>query len=381
MAHVRLTFIVQGRNISMPIATAADVAARSGVCRQTVSAVLAGKTGKVSEATRKRILDAATELKYRPNLNAKSLSGRSTQTIGLLIPVELPAILAAMIARTQKEIHRHGYECFILAPSDATHQQRALGEFCARGVDGVLIYSLHHDFDQSRYPLPAVVVGARKEQFDVNADFAYGFELAYRHLEQHGHRKIAFLSDHCAGNIPKIEVYRKLTGLAPDEPSSRIIETKYDADLAGHVKLLLADGVTAFAGTGDILSGMFINFLERRGIRVPEDAAVTGYDATFLSFCGRRQLSAVVHPSEELAKESVKLLFEKMRSGICGLVATPHLIRPVFFKGESCGCSGYDNDKLNVLFRDVEEFAFPFAGAAADHSEFFDFSRKLPCNT
>lgn len=347
----------------------ADVIANeAGVCRQTVSAVIHGRHHKVSEKKRQLIQRLLKEYGYRPDPNALALFGHTNHTIGLVIPALYTVITLPMLQAINEEIVRRGYKCYIVSPASVEEEREAIREFCARKVDGIISTWLREDFDFSACKVPAVTISERGGEFQV--DYYHGMQLVLEHLlHEHGHEKICFVCDKVSTNSEKYAAYgdfMRAHALPPLPP----VETLFMKDPAEKAAELVRSGkVTAFAGTGDILMGRFLNRLLRQGIRVPEDCAVTGFDGGILSVSSPQQLSSAVHPARELAKLGVEALLEKIRGRIFEKLPEKFIV-PAFFRGESCGCRGmvFEGSCNDILLDHIKN--------RSENEKYFDFYKK-----
>ncbi len=346
---------------------AEEIALQVGVCRQSVSAVLNGSRNKVRQEKREQILALAQKMNYQPNPNARSMAGRSVKTIGVIVPAYQSVISCALMNALNREILSRGFKCYIISPQSPETEQDAIREFSARKVDGIIVCFIHNLVNYEHCPIPVVVLGARREAFDLSVDFGYGMRLALDHLVRvHHHERIVFLCNCVRGNESKYAVYRDFMKdhRLPELPPLEVLEQE---NLAGYAeKLIRNEKVTAFAGSGDMVAGQFANLLTGMGVRIPDEAALTGYDATLLCHASPLQLSAVVHPVEDLAERSVSLLFDKIASHTLSR-GEPFLIRPAFFKGQTCGCPGLPQKcRIGFLQMDILRKENP------DYASFFE---------
>src|SRR5205085_4537687 len=123
--------------------TIADIAARAGVAPMTVSRAI-NSSGYVKEETRRRVMEAVRESNYRPNQVARSLRGKKTNVVGLVLPdVENPS--SAELARAVEEaLAERGYSCFLsTCQSSGEREQAVLAAFDDQRVDGML--AVRHD--------------------------------------------------------------------------------------------------------------------------------------------------------------------------------------------------------------------------------------------
>ena len=345
-----------------------EIARQAGVCRQTVSAVLHGRHHKVSREKLALIQKLLDEYAYRPDPNARALFGHTNKTIGLIIPALYTVITLPMLQALNAEIVRRAYKCYIVSPGSAEEEREAIREFCARKVDGIVSAWLREESAFEQCSVPSVTISDRDGEFQV--DYYRGMKLVLEHLyREHGHTKICFTCDRTATNSQKYAAYRDFMK-QHDLPELEPLETLFTADSAEKAAALVRSGtVTAFAGTGDVLMGRFLNRLLRQGIRVPQECAVTGFDGGTLSVSSPQQLSSAVHPAEELAQLGVEALLRKMESRDLSKLPARY-VTPAFFRGETCGCSGmvFDGSCNDVLLDKIKN--------TPDKQKFFDFFKE-----
>ena len=343
-----------------------EIAKESGVCRQTVSAVLHGRHHKVSREKLALIQKLLRQYGYRPDPNALALFGHTNHTIGLIIPALYTVITLPMLQALNEEVVKRGYKCYIVSPASPEEEKEAIREFCARKVDGIISAWLYGEFDFENCSVPAVTISERSGEFQV--DFYHGMKLVLTHLKkEHHHSGICFVCDRVESNPEKYHAYcdfmkdQKFPLLPP-------LETMKISDSASSAADLVRSGrVTAFAGTGDVLMGRFLNRLLRQGISVPEECAVTGFDGGILSVSSPLQLASAVHPARELASLGVEALFRKIRERSFRKEPERFVI-PAFFRGETCGCSGmvFDGSCNDILLDKVKNIP--------EKRKYFDFS-------
>src|SRR6478735_1705523 len=112
-----------------------DVAKKVGVSTTTVSKVI-NNTGRISERTKKKVLEAIDELNYKPNVMATALKGKLTSTIGLLIPDIANPFFADLSRRIEDEAHELGYNLFICSTDyDPKKEKKYIELFKTKNVD------------------------------------------------------------------------------------------------------------------------------------------------------------------------------------------------------------------------------------------------------
>ncbi|MGI5241279.1 LacI family DNA-binding transcriptional regulator [Dactylosporangium sp. CA-139066] len=274
-----------------------DVARLAGVSHQTVSRVL-NDHPSVSPATRERVLEAVRQLNYRPNAMARGLAGRRSRVVGV---VSFDTILygpASTLLGIERAARAAGYGVSIVTLERVDHagMVSALSALADQSVAGVVVIAPQTAAVAALHNMPlgmaavAVETDAGGEVPAISVDQVTGARLAVRHLLDLGHRKVWHLS----GPRDWLETHGRIEGwrLTLEEaglPAPPIMtgdwsaRSGYDAGL----ELAARDDVTAvFAGNDQMALGMMRAFHER-GIRVPDDVSIVGFDdipeAEFLS--------------------------------------------------------------------------------------------------
>ena len=274
--------------------TIADVAKCAGVSKGLVSFVFNDRPG-VAAPTRARILTAADELGWQPDLVARSLSTQRAAALGLVVRRD-PTVLAAdpffpsFMAGVETTLTEHQYVLVLsLVPDHAaeTATYRTLAGH--RRVDGVLLTDLRqHDGRLAllaELGMPAVCVGRPDgaNSFPVvNLDDAAGLRSAVDHLVGLGHRQIGYVGGDVAmvhGRRRKAS-FREALGGHGLEPAG-MVDTDFSAAAGATATTeLLAGPVrpTALVYASDPMAVAGLAVLQRQGLRVPEDCSVTGFD-------------------------------------------------------------------------------------------------------
>lgn len=317
----------------MARATLRDVARAAGTSISAASAVLNGNgqpTIRVGAVTRQRILDVASTLHYQPNPVARSLVTRKTGVLGLVFPyssafteqnpfftqVMSGALDAAIEARYNVMLHTDIGESSDLADENTLPDPR---------VDGLLLVLPGPDSPilprcrRMHVPLVSLVSHpAGPEEYAVNADELTGGLLATRHLIALGHRRIA----HFAGNEdvptarPRREGYEAALRSAgiPVDPALMITSGfGWRHGYAAMQELLAlpeATRPTAIFAVNDLCAEGALRLMNERGLRVPEDFSLVGYDGTWYATLVRPPLTSVYMPIAEMAAQAVRMLIE-----------------------------------------------------------------------
>ena len=302
-----------------------DISRHLGLSVSTVSKALNGYSD-VSPRTRERVVKATKTLGYHPNRVARSLRRGRTDKIGLLInnPVEFLSEYIGDVMSGAAVAADHAEQNLVLFTS-RVNDAVGLRRICrAREVDGLLLI-----FDPSaeavqllnQEQMPFVVFGRRSAQPNVAYIAPDNYRGAYEltsHLLQQGHTRIAFTTRPQLGttNIDRFAGYRQAlldVGVPLDE--DLIIETvpgKHDGYDAMHALLDLDDRPTALFAFYDLVAADAIRAAKERGLRVPDDIAVVGFDGLRLSTRTEPPLTTVRQPLARMGEMAIEMLMEQI---------------------------------------------------------------------
>ena len=311
-----------------------DVAGRAGVSLQTVSNYVNGRFDMMSGETRERVGRELEELGYWPNAAARSLRAKRTMTLGFLVLDEGARFLAdpmtdLIIAGIGDIARDHGYSLLIQAarpdPNDA---DRLFSPLLEERVDGALLFlsgapavrrktirRMHElgfrfvVFEQAPSGLPVV---------SVTAENRVGARLLAEHLLERGHRRIAFVSTRTPWPMveERLRGYRDaLVTAGVAAPELEVNEGVWDpADGARMAERLLdlADPPTAIMCGNDLLALGAMQAIRSRGLRIPDDMAVAGFnDFEFARFVDPPLTTARV-PGYELGRVGAENLIGQL---------------------------------------------------------------------
>jgi len=266
-----------------------SVAELAGVSHQTVSRVINGFEG-VRPATKERVLDAISTLGYRRNNAARTLV---TQRSGLIGVIAVGSFLfgpTSTLAAIEEASREHGYMTLLSTiPGGADADLSSAVEAClARDVEALIIIASRETLVRLSASLspgvPVVVVGPRPQGVEslrtLSVDQELGARLAVRHLVDQGHRGITLLT----GPLDWVDAQDRLRGALAecDERGvqSRVVEGDWSARRGYEVALGLATDElpTAIFSANDQMALGLLAAFHSRGVRVPEDVSVVGFD-------------------------------------------------------------------------------------------------------
>lgn len=309
--------------------TIRDVAERAGVSVATVSAVI-NNNRPVSARLRRRVEEAIAELDYRPNLVARALFTKRTQSLGFLIPSIANPFFASMVQAAERAAHKKGYAVFVGNTDGDIDKANAYGErLLSMGVDGVMATltwdivesELVETLRQKKVPFVGVAGGRPLPDSDcfVSDDEAAG-TLAGRYPIGLGHRHIAFVGapNSRTTELRSYGVQQALVeaGISVDPRLTVQAEGYAEEDAGRAVLQLLSHGVpfTAVVAFNDVMGIGVLTALETQGLSVPQHISVVGFDDT-VSVYARPRLTTVACPKVSLAQLATERLIELIEKG------------------------------------------------------------------
>lgn len=303
-----------------------DVARAAGVSLKTVSNVL-NDYEFIRPATKQRVQDAIAELGYEANLTARSLRSGKTSMLGLVLSDLSAPYYAELASRLMKAAARHGYRVLVeQSDADPSVELGTLQGTFRQLTDGLLFTPLAIDADQiaSRAgSKPVVMLGEHimDPRFDLvtmkNEEAAAALTA---HLLAAGRRRIAVIGarpDESAGSAGlRLNGYRKAledAGIAFDAGLVAPAEWRRDAGAAAVAGLLDA-GVEfdAVFGLNDVLALGAMHELLIRGVKVPSEVAVAGFDDIDEARFASPSLTTVSPGMDQIAERSIGLLLDRI---------------------------------------------------------------------
>jgi LacI family transcriptional regulator len=273
------------------------VAKRARVSTATVSRVL-NNASVVKTSTRVRVMKAIEELKYHPNLHARQLAGGTSRTLGVILSNMENPFFFDIYKTVELDARANGFEV-VVANTDYRSEQlvASIRLMIGRRVSGLAVIvsemdpALIEELNDSGIPVVFYDVGApRRNITNIRVDYRRGTDKVVDYLHSLGHRRLGFVGHHAVLG-PINERVRSVMDAVARYPG---IEAKNAADadtLEGGrqaTRALLATGFmpTALICVNDVMAVGALRELRERGIRVPQDMSVTGFDNVRLSeFC------------------------------------------------------------------------------------------------
>ena len=272
----------------MAEATIRDVASRAQVSVASVSRVL-NRLDNVSDETRARVTAAVDELGYVPHAGARSLSLAKTNAIGVVLPNLHGEFFSEIVRGMDRLATERGYLLLLSNMHAQSGEAQAVLKAMRGRVDGLIVMAPHLEDQEFATALPrgtpAVLVNTRAEIRDrpaIRLDNAAGARTVAEHLVASGRRHIVHISGP-VGNIDAEERAAAFTQALAGNPNvqSTIIQGDFyeESGAAAVATLIAADhGFDAIFAANDMMAIGALEALRGRGLSVPEDVAVAGFD-------------------------------------------------------------------------------------------------------
>ena len=305
--------------------TIADIAHTAGVSASTVSRVLSG-TNKVSEVKREAVMKAVSELNYHPNMFARGLASGQSMTIGVLTQNFGSPFYDAIITGVVQGLNRTGYfPIFADGQWQPEIEVEAIQAMMRRQIDGLIVFGgflTVERIDQLAGNIPVILVARKLAGFEENCvsiDNVAAAFMATQHLIELGHRRIAHICgrqdhpdahDRRQGYIMALEQ----AGIEPD-PELIIEGTFRRQSGVLAIEMLLSRRATfsaIFAANDQMAYGTRLG-LYRRGIRVPEDVSLVGFDDEPAAAFMIPPLTTVRQPAVEIGLEAARVALARLK--------------------------------------------------------------------
>ena len=320
--------------------TIKDIARESGYAVGTVSRVLNNRPD-VSDTARKSIMEVVNKYNFRLNNNAKHLKQRAGSSIAIIVKGANNMLFASMLGQMQNDIEERGYECLInYINEDDNEVEEAIQIINDRRPMGILFLGSNHMLFMEQFSnihIPCVLVTNSGEKLNysnlssVSTDDSDGARAAIEYLIELGHKDIGVLGGYLDGPVAAtrlegcFEAFKKhnvsFDPAIQYEPSMFVMSRGYKA-----MENLLdrMERITAVFAMSDVMAMGAMRAIKDRGLRIPEDISVVGYDGIELTEYLITKLTTVRQNREEIAKRSTLMLVDSIENN----VAAKHEIIP-----------------------------------------------------
>lgn len=334
--------------------TSQDVAKAAGVSRTTVSMVLNNvKSVQISDETRQLVIKTADDLGYVPNAAAQALASQRSQTIGLVMArqshhIIADAFLNMILDGMLRSVHKHGLRLMIEIVEPKHQQETYMHLARSKHIDGLILAGVRQDDEGIdtliREGIPVVLIGSLPESkiCTVDVDNRAAAYMATAHLIHLGHKQVACITNaslEFAAPAQRLEGYRQALASAGLPYDERLVRCgDYDIQ-SGYWQMnsLLESGVAfrAVFVASDVVALGAISALQERGLSVPRDVAVVGFDDVPMTRFMNPPLTTINVPAQQMTELACETLISQISSGD---LSPRRLVMPTeLVVRESCG--------------------------------------------
>jgi LacI family transcriptional regulator len=300
--------------------TLEDVAKRANVSTATVSRVLNG-VGPIKSSTRKRVLKAIQELKYRPNLHARTLAAGKSRSLGMIVSNLSNPFFLDIFRGFESAALAKGYEVMVASTDyDRGRLVSSVHSMMSRQLAGLALVvsemepELIKELTSSSLPVVFYDVGiAGKKSTNIRVSYPVGMQTMIEYLHQLGHRRMAFIGHHTTlGPLQERQESFLLTLRSQYKETEFMSASGADSPFGGMeaAREILDSGFdpTVILCVNDYTAMGVLAELRDRGIQVPQQISVTGFDNISLAQFVCPPLTTVNIPRDRIAE----LMFEAL---------------------------------------------------------------------
>ncbi|VTU31845.1 LacI family DNA-binding transcriptional regulator [Variovorax sp. RA8] len=327
-----------------------DVARLAEVSVATVSNVL-NESRPVAAATRARVLKAVAALGYTPHAAARSMRGRGSGLIGLIVADITNPFFTSLVHAVERAANDGGYAVLLCnSDEDPAREQQHLQLLRAQRVDGVILAATGHASHEraaalGQLQVPVVLVDRGSAEFGRDAvmldNRRAGLE-AVRHIIGFGHRRIAMLSGPAAVSTAaeRLAGYREALlegGLAYDERWVRDAGYREERAYDAACEMLRArERPTAVFAANDLIAIGLMRAIADLGLRCPEDVSVVSIDDFAWANAFRPRMTTVAQPVAAMGESAVRMLLSRIDRSAAALPPRTEIMAPMLVVRDSC---------------------------------------------
>lgn len=298
-----------------------DIAMKLDLTVNTVSRALRDKSD-IGAETKLLVKKTADEMGYIPNSIASSLRNGSSRTIAIIFDNLMNPYFMIMADKIHKKLEPLGYATMIFAGTDGKFEMDSLAPIVSRKVDGILTFleptlEVMNQIEANRIPI--VLIGRKNTKLPLDSvstdDFKGGYEIGRLFISKQRHH-IGYIGAPQAVENSK----RRLNGLKASMTEAQIEYQKENFrfmetnSIKDDLDVLINNHVNAVFCFNDMLALEAYSILFNRGIRVPEDIMIAGFDHLQSDILWPIKLTSIASDKEQIIDTSVKLLLSRIES-------------------------------------------------------------------
>ncbi len=311
--------------------TIKEIAKQLNMSTTTVSNVIHGKAGEVSDDTKKKVEEFLKKVDYVPNISARNLAQNQSKIIGLALKARadkyenliMDPFVSVLIGGVEETIRNAGYFMMLYISSDIGEIMRHVSTW---NVDGLILFGMLDDDGirvSEKYKKPIVCIDTYsieglKHFTNIGLDDEQGAYDMASYLISQGHTDIAFLSDNTKGvDLARLTGYKKAlqsAGITIKESDFLKIRPRSD-ELEGSLNEICErlKEFTAIVCVSDLYAVTLMAALQDRGVSVPDDISIVGFDDNMLAQLHRPALTTVHQDVKEKGITAADTLLKQLR--------------------------------------------------------------------
>ncbi|RNA67709.1 substrate-binding domain-containing protein [Alteribacter keqinensis] len=327
----------------------ADVARQAGVSKSTVSQYLNKRFDYMGAKTKARIESAISELGYQPNIVARSLKQKSTQTIGVIVANILHSFSTQVIRAIEDYCHEHDFHLIVCNADDNPEKEKKYIEMLlAKQVDGLIVFptggnlDLYKKMKEGEFPLvfmDRIIDEVEVPTVQLNNERAS--DLAVTHLAGKGYSNIGMLTTSLkqkpSPRVERINGFKqshKDNGLSLKEGWIKSVDVE---DMQGALREMFngPSKPDAILASNDLSLIEVLKFVKESGLSMPEDLAVIGIDRVSFADLYSPTLTYIAQPTFEMGRKAASIIIDKVKNNNTGDEMV-YRYEPELIPGESC---------------------------------------------
>lgn len=308
-----------------------DIAEKLNLATSTISRALKDHPS-ISDKTIKKVKKTAEEMGYVPNTLAAGLRGNKTNTIGVLIPTVTQPFLSSLISGIEITAQKSGYNVIIMQSHDSYEEEVSMAKsLYSSRVSGVISSLAMETRDTSHFQqfvsnnIPLVFVDRVPKDFNtfrvIIDNYAAGYK-ATKHLIEQGCTRIAHLTAGSEfGNLYSerkrgyVDALKDNNLPLMEELIVNLKTVTYEEGAKASNKLFdLPNPPDGIFASGDIIAVSAIQSAKKRGIKIPEELAIIGFNNDPISQIIDPNLSTITHPAAKMGKASAEIILKNIKS-------------------------------------------------------------------
>lgn len=310
--------------------TIKEMANMLGMSTTTVSNVIHGKTTEVSKDTIEKVNRLLEEYDYVPNINARNLASNESKIVGVGIVSKEnntnylnDAFVSELVGTLERELKKNGYFVMMYFSESAQEMMRTIKSW---NVDAMILVGMREEdcaLIQKRYKKPQIFIDSYPDRgelrgVNIGLDDRHGGYLMGRYLVEQGHKDILFLADNFYGvdyeRYCGFSAAMAEAGISLDQHNFLRLETGEDGFKSSLADIYhMREAYTAIFAASDYYALCVMNYLWERGVKVPRDISVVGFDDNIYSKMCRPAITTIHQSPTQKGELAVEYLMKQLR--------------------------------------------------------------------